>query len=750
VIRVSPLHLLDGLRVLDMAGDPGRLTGRFLADLGAEVFTTDPIPPAAPTEPVQQWAWDTFWSYRKSHIELAQIDRLGRFDIVLAGPDTGQDLPAHLEEAVWVWITPFGRTGPRAHWRASELTCIASSGNLFPTGYPDRPPVACSRPTAYAQGGMEAAIGALFALAAGDRPTVDVSVQEATVGANLGAHTTFFRHGLRGERLGPYAGGVRELWPSADGHVAFAIRGSPARAPTWVALRTLMDEHGYDTSVLPQGDARSFNTTTAPPGTVEAIGELIGAFFAEHSTSDLYRWSRERGIMLAPVVGPDIVMTHPQLVHRGAFTDGVSWPPFSSIPIRVHEAPAVSSTSERTILARAAHSGGRIWEGLKVIDFGSAFAGPLVSRYFVEHGATCIHVESTRQPDSARIVASMPLDPSHPPLERSPLFAAINPNKLSVQLDLKTEEGLALARRLVVEWADVVVENYAPRVLAGWGLDYASIAGVRPDIVYASSTMWGLDGPYAHDKGFGGLGQALSGHAYLTGFPDRDPVFPFGLITDSLTPKITAASVAAALHRRAQTGRGCHIDVSQIQAAAYTLGPWLLEHTATGTLTGRSGNDFAATALCHGVFPCRGDDRWVALAVWADDELRALSEVLGLADGLTGAILAESVGRATSSWKARSLAETLQKRGVEAYEVMDLVDVCSDPQIVERGHFRVATHPVHGRILLEHGASRIAGHPPVELTPGPLLGRDTRRALSDALGLSDAELDALDAGGIFR
>ena len=742
-------QLLAGLRVLELTGSAGQVTARMLADLGADVVTTTPPSAELAHGDVQAWAWSTFWGHRKQHVDMSELATWSsKFDLVLAGADTPPATVALFPDATWVWVTPYGRSGPRAAWRGSELTCIAASGNLYPTGYPDRAPIACSRPTSAIHGAADAAIGALFAIAAGTPTVVDVSIQEATVGANLGAHTTVHQHGIRGARVGPFAGGVREVWPCADGHVSFAIRGGPARAASWVALRTLLDEYQLDVGAFPQGDAREFDAVVAPQAQIDDIGDVLVTFFRRNTKDQLHQWARERGIMLAPIVGPADVVAHPQLAHRQFFDDQSPHRGFAARPIRITEPPSRSETSTAARPGPAKVTAG-IWSGLRILELGSAFAGPMASRYFAEHGATCVHVESERQPDSARLLASTPIDKTLPLLERSPLFPAINARKLSVQFDMKHPASQKLALRLALEWADVIVENFSPRVLEGWGLGYETLAAQRPDLVYASSTMWGHDGPFVNEKGFGGIGQAQSGHVYLTGYPDRDPVFPFGLITDSLTPKITAATIAAALLRRQRTGLGCHIDVSQIETAAYTLGPWLLEHTAGSTQTSRCGNDFAPTSLVHGVFPALGDDRWIAIAAWTDDEYNALAKVLELTAD-EGSLTPDIVAGATSVRDADKLARDLQAVGVDAYAVLDLVDVCSDPQLSERGHFVEVPHPVHGTILVERSAFRIESRDQEPVVAGPTLGRDTDTVLTQFLGLTDEEIISLRHDGALR
>ena len=150
------------------------------------------------------------------------------------------------------------------------------------------------------------------------------------------------------------------------------------------------------------------------------------------------------------------------------------------------------------------------------------------------------------------------------------MFDSVNVGKLGVTLNLKHPEGVALAKRLI-GWADAVAENFAPRAMRGFGLDYASLAVEKPDLVMVSSCLQGQTGPHKDYPGFGGQGSALGGYNLLTGWPDREPVGPFGTITDSLAPRFVASALAAGLLYRRRTGRGVHLDVAQVEAAVFSL-----------------------------------------------------------------------------------------------------------------------------------------------------------------------------------
>jgi benzylsuccinate CoA-transferase BbsF subunit len=306
-----------------------------------------------------------------------------------------------------------------------------------------------------------------------------------------------------------------------------------------------------------------------------------------------------------------------------------------------------------------------------------------------------------------------------------------------------------------VAWSDAVAENFAPKAMRAFGLDYERLAADRPDLVMVSACLNGQTGPHRDYPGFGGQGAALSGYNALTGWPDREPVGPFGTITDSLSPRFVATALAAGLLYRRRTGRGVYLDVSQVEAAVYTLSPWLLEYADTGVVADRDGNR-SPRSVPHGAFPCLGEDRWVALAVWDDGEWARLAKLIGVDDPSWATLDArlsrvEQVEAAVARWTApREIGEvvdTLQSMGIEAVPVQDFGDVVADPQLAARGHFVTLTHPAMGEGIYERNGFRLSDAPSGYARTGPTLGQDNDHVLREILGLSTTEIDKLSADG---
>jgi benzylsuccinate CoA-transferase BbsF subunit len=394
-------------------------------------------------------------------------------------------------------------------------------------------------------------------------------------------------------------------------------------------------------------------------------------------------------------------------------------------------------------------------EGINVLEFGAGAAGPLAVRYLADHGATVVRVESRVRPDFLRLYGITATQKS---LDASPMFAAFNCNKLAITLNMKHPDARAIALRLV-RWADVVAENFAPGAMGRWGLAYDDLVKERSDLVMVSTCLHGQTGPERDYPGFGGQGAAISGFNHLTGWPDREPLGPYGTITDSLSPRFAAAAVMAALLRRNRTGEGAYLDLSQVECAIYCSGDALVEHAVTGSPPGRIGNR-SRRAAPHGVFRCAGEDRWIAIACWSDSEWRALADSLSLSedprfDHLDGRLAQQDdvealIEGATTSRDRDRLVSELRDTGVEATPVLDLTDLNEDEQLHHRGHFVPMSHPVIGEQNYEALGFRLSESPSSFTRPGPTLGRDNEEVYKGILRMSDDEFKSLESAGAFE
>jgi crotonobetainyl-CoA:carnitine CoA-transferase CaiB-like acyl-CoA transferase len=771
--------LLDGLRVLDLAGEPAAMTGRILADLGAQVVLVEP-PGGHPLR--VQAARFLAWGAGKDPVTVTgpddpALDRLlGGADLVVDTPGFPGALtldPARAPDAVWVSVTPFGGRGPRSGWSASDLGVMAASANMYSTGDPDRAPVRCTEPSGYAHTGPEAAFAALTALWTGRPQRVDVSMQETVFSANMGTPARFPQTGFRGVRRGASIGRTREIWPTRDGFVSFGLRGGKARVPSLRLITRLVADAGLDASALEAQDWSTWSPNSADDAVLRAVEAPIAEYFATRTMQELYDTACATNLMLAPANSPREILASLQLEARGFFTTLGSVPQFPATFVHVRDrhgkvdpagprAPAPEEAGGPTPPTWSA--GPRpsprpgpptegAWHGVRILEFGSGAAGPIATRYFVEHGATVLRVESRSRPDFLRVYALGPDNPHG--LEGAPMYDALNVGKRNVTLNLKDPDAVELVRRLVVEWADAVAENFAPRAMKSFGLDYDSLAARKPDLVMVSACLNGQTGPHRDYPGFGGQGAALSGFNWLTGWPDREPVGPHGTITDSLAPRFVATALAAGLDYRRRTGRGVYLDLAQVETGVYSLAPWLIAYQRDGVVGTRAGNR-SPRAVPHGAFRCAPeagvDDRWVALATWTDEAWGALAAVVGLDDPELATVAArqariDEVEAAVEAWTSgrtrAAVCEALQPLGIEAVPVEDFGDVHDDPQVAARDHFVPLVHPVMGPGWYERTGFRLSDSPAGYKRAGPTLGQDNDWVLGELLGLSSAEQDRL-------
>jgi crotonobetainyl-CoA:carnitine CoA-transferase CaiB-like acyl-CoA transferase len=772
--------LLAGIRVVDLTGEPAQLTGRILADLGADVVHVEgpdgePLRSVPPVGPDGESLRFSLWNAGKATVVVSGADDpqlmslLSSADAVLTTPGWPGAIevePSVAPQVVWVAVTPFGLSGPRAGWRASDLGVMAASGNMYSTGDSDRPPVRCTEPSAYAHTGPEAALAVLSGLASNGPQRVDISMQETVQVANMGAGGRFARGGFRGRRSGATTGRTREIWSCADGFVSFGLRGGKARVANLQTITRLVDEAGLATPALTERDWSTYNHNEVSDDELRAIEQPIAAYFMTRTMTELYEVACQTHLMLAPANSPKELYGSAQLTERGFF-DGAGRPAHFVVvrsadglaaPARIRDpAGPAGPRPPRTGGSRSTASDAGpapAWAGTRILEFGSGAAGPIASRYFVEHGAEVIRVESRSRPDFLRVYALGPGNPHG--LEGSEMFDALNVGKRSVTLNLKHPRAVELARRLV-GWADAVAENFAPRAMRGFGLDYDRLAEDKPDLVMVSACLQGQTGPHKDYPGFGGQGSALAGFNWLTGWPDREPVGPFGTITDSLAPRFVATALAAGLLYRRRTGRGVYLDVAQVEAGAYTLAPWLLDYRVNGRTLVRMGNR-SPRAVPHGAFPAAGRDRWVAIAAWDDDDWSALLKVVGdigdpgwtLADRESRIDEIESaLGRWTSGREAEVVAQLLQAAGIEAVPVADFGDVYEDAQLRERQHFVTLTHPYLGESGYERNGFRLSNSPSGYSRPSPTLGQDNDYVFGEVLGLSAQQRSMMAEEGVF-
>ena len=398
--------------------------------------------------------------------------------------------------------------------------------------------------------------------------------------------------------------------------------------------------------------------------------------------------------------------------------------------------------------------------GVKVADFTWVVAGPMTIKWLAEHGAEVIHVESSTRPDIMRILP--PFKDGLPGLNRSAYHACFNDSKYGLALDVNHPRARDVLERLV-KWADVVAENFSPGVMAKWRMAYEDLKKMKPDIIMYSTSQQGQTGPRAEIAAMGTQLVSLSGFTHLTGWPDRDPAGPYGPYTDSLVPTLGAAGIMAALINRRKTGKGCHIELSQLEAALNFLSPALLDYAVNGRVAIRQGNrcDYASP---QGVYRCRGEDRWCAISIMSDHEWEKLCHLMGkpeLAKDFRFATLLQrkknedALDRIISDWTSELTAEDvmhmLQEAGIAAGTAQTSKDLLeNDPQLAHRHFFWDLEHSEIG--MHHYGGPPVRlSRTPCELTmPGPCIGEHNEYVCTEMLGFSEEEYANLVTEGVLE
>jgi benzylsuccinate CoA-transferase BbsF subunit len=400
----------------------------------------------------------------------------------------------------------------------------------------------------------------------------------------------------------------------------------------------------------------------------------------------------------------------------------------------------------------------RPFEGVNVLDFTWTGVGPQGVNYLMFYGATAIKVESRKRPDTLRNLG--PFKDGIPNLERSYYFTFAQPaKKYDITLNLDHPKGIELAKRLVA-WADVVAESFATGAMEKWGLDYDNLKKIKPDIIMLRTCMHGHTGPLAKQHGQGFILTALSGLDAVTGWPDRPPAGLYGAFTDHVAPLFNAISLIAALDYRRRTGKGLYIDQSQHEAVLHWAIPLILDYTVNHREPQANGNRLAYAAP-HGIYPCQGDDRWCAIAVFTDDEWESFCKVIKnptLAKDPKFATLLnrkkneDELDKIVEEWTIKHTPEEVmsltQAAGVTAGVVANAKDQAEDPQLEHYHFFNEREHPETGKLSIYHGPLFKLSKTPHELGRPPLLGEDNDYVYTKLLGLSDEEFVQLIAEGV--
>jgi crotonobetainyl-CoA:carnitine CoA-transferase CaiB-like acyl-CoA transferase len=713
---------LEGVRVLDRTVEVGELCGRLLADLGADVVKVEPVggSPARSLPPR-----GLGWAYRNWNKRGVTDDRrlVPGADVILHS-EVAEVLRAHPGQIVCS-ITWFGRTGPYAEGPGSDDVVVGMSGWLSQSGVPEKPPLLVPGAVASDTASIMAAWAVLAALwqrrVTGRGQDLDVSAFEAVIQVDT---WTVANASTGAERR--VRGGVQMYpsMPTKDGAVKVVVMS----VKQW---RALFEWLGSPAELAdPEFDQMMTRIMRR-----DEIFAVLGPFLASMTTREAAEEAQRRGIVFSPINSPTDILSDEHLLARGALADlEVARGVHGRVPVGFGDfngerlgyrfrAPDPGEHDRKIDWPASDHrfnvtpiAGGRgPLDGLRVLDFGHGGVGVQCGRMFADHGADVIKIESTRYPDFMRLMGANLTSPS---------FVSSSRSKRSFGVDLKSEDGVALVRRLVAS-ADVVIENNSTGTMDTLGLGWDELRAINPRLVMLSSQLLGSRGSRASWSGYGPSVQAYGGLLNLWAFADGEgwPGSPSNY-PDLLVGELLAVLGLAALF----TGQGTHVELAQAEVVACTLGDLLLAESIEPGSVGPDGNTDERGGV-WGPFQCVGDEEWVV--VCCDQELPELPEWC-------------------ASLSAEEVASRCRSLGVPAARMAYPPDLLKDPQLIARGFLWPLDQPDLGPLVLDGQSFRASDMKLPPQRPAPRLGEHTREICAQDLRLPEDEVANLYKSGVLE
>jgi len=790
---------LQGLKVLELGRHvAGPFCARLLADLGADVLKVEP-PDGDTSRSIGPFAIDRrdpaesglfhflnagkrgtsralsipeelAWLHHELDDADVLVENLEPEERRLLGFDFAE-LEARHPHLVAVSLSPYGRSGPWADRPGSDITAQAASSLPLGLGSEDRSPLRIPWDQADYQAGFHGAAATLCALRERQRSNrgqgIDISTAQVIAYLVGGMHNVTAKNGNKWARRGSLLGGApypTGFFPCKDGFVCIAST-TPAQ---WNAFLALMDnpkwakeEHADNAIYLGLVDSKPAH-------------HHFQEWLMTYSRQELLEMASAEGIVMGVAQYVDEVLASEQLAYRelwASFDVGgcdvrVPKPGYqmSASPTAIRRrgpslgatgAPAATGDAGRPAEEAAARTqsakprGGAL-EGVRVLDFGWNWAGPMAAQLLADMGAEVIRVETSKRQDLMRFLDYT----SH-------FFCHNNRSKMSTTINVGTPEGSRLVKELV-QHADIVMDNFAAGVMERNGLSYDHLRAAKPDIIVVSMSMAGEEGPQRGMRGFASIATGYSGLELMVGYPDAGistGLLPFGL--GDVTMSIQAViGTLAALEYRDRTGKGQFVDVSQIDSATATMGEPLLDYQLNDRVAGAQGN--AHPGFCpHGIYAAAGDDRWVALAARDEVEWRALAIAIGRPEwAADGALATSDLRRARVAEIDASIADWVSARDRDvAADALAAAGVPAAP-LLELTERNVHPHWVARKLTFQHEFEGwdpctiyttpwlLTATPPEVTRRTPLLGEHNDYVFRDLLRLDDETITRLTADGV--
>lgn len=815
------MSALTGFRVLELtASVKGEYTGKLLTDFGADVIKVE-SPQGSPTRYMGPFASHTeteagksdtgetsgLFAYLNTGKRSLMLDSLSpesgalpsrlhelltRVDVLLCDQpaqwlnQAGLDLDAIQRshpQLVICMITPFGLSA--GNTPATDLTVFHSSGWGYHTpSAPDlaKPPLkGAGRFMASYETGLDAAlciVAALFARQqSGQGELIDVSMQSVLVSRTdyVMGQMVAGDMPVSTERTAFDLAGPASIFSCADGFV-YIWMSAPAH---WQALSELMS-HPEWMKHFPQ-DWLEKGCTEAR---VTQVRGYIGEWLRSQNKESVSAAAQQLGLIMVPVNNAGDLQASPQFQHRQFFAE-VDHPVqgkalYPTAPYKLSQTPTVIASAAPLLgqhndailaelnqlpsmgqidacaapiehRAEPKHRGGPL-QGVRVVELTKVWAGPYTGKLLSYLGAEVIRVESLGSMDVTRTYGVEDMN-------NAPGWKAVNPQKLSVQIDMKSEAGIKLLKDLLAD-ADILVENLRPGAIERLGLGYDVVKAINPQLIYVSMGMYGATGPLAYQTGYAPCFAALGGLSALVGYEGEAPQGMNVRYADSTFGATAAYAALAALVHRQRSGQGQFVDVSAVETISSMIGDALIDFSLNGVVAKSDGNRHADMAP-HGVYPCQEGD-WISLAVTDDDLWPQLTQLMGRPELSTDprfstlaarqnneTQLDELIQQWTRQHNAGELAEQLMACGIAASKSQSSLDLIADSHLWAREFYpTISDQQAGSRMTL--GPSWQMRQMAQIVDGAPALGEHNAYVLGGILGLSEAEQKRLGLAGVIR
>jgi len=773
------MQALDDLRVVELGANVSApYCARLFADFGAEVIKVegpggDPsrtLGPFPGSEPDSEQSGIFHYLNAGKRGVVADLDDPQQrefFHGLLAAADVlvENTEPERHPHLVVVSLSPYGRSGPWADRPGSDLTSQAASSLPLALGMSDREPLRIPFEQADYQAALHAFAAALCALHArrtsGRGQGVDISVAQVMAYCVGGMHLVGAKGGGKwGQRSTAMQGA---LYPTGffackDGFVCIASQ-TPKQ---WEAFLALMDNPKWAKEGQ-AGNAVYLGLVDSKPA-----DKHFKSWLVEYTRAELLEMAMAENIVMGVAQNVDEVLASEQYAFRQLFSELSVGGTSLKVPkpgylmqrtptVLGAQGPALDADGEalRAELPRAVQlpegkQPARALEGVRVLDFGWNWAGPMAGQLLADMGAEVIRVETSKRQDLMRF-----LDYT------SWFFCHNNRSKMSATFNLATRDGSRLVQQLARK-ADIVIDNFAAGVMAKNDLAYDDLRKENPSIIVTSMSMAGQEGPLRGMRGFASIATGYSGLELMVGYPEVDTstgLLPFGLGDTTMAIQAVVGALVA-LHDRERSGEGQFVDVSQIDSAVSTLGEPLMEYQLSGKVAGPQGNTHSHF-FPHGTFAAAGDEQWLTLAVRDQDEWRKLCGAIGRGNWAEDASLASAdqrraraaeINGAIAAWCRNrdrdAAADALVAAGVPASPILELEERNAHPHFAERG--LTLQHEFEGFDPCQiYATPWLLSETPAALTrKTPTLGENNDYVFRELVGLADEEIERLKEAGV--